>query len=258
MRSPGKITTLEPQQRDPDRLNVYVNDEFILGISLQTAAALNLRIGQAMTPERLEELSRAETHSRAREDAYRLLSYRARSEKEVADRLARRGYEPEVIEATQEHLRQAGFLNDETFARDWAVSRGKTRGRAALAQELRQRGVDRQTAAEALAEAQTPEEEREAARREAVRRVGERPPDRSPQAKARLASALARRGFGWEIIRPLLADLYNSDPEIHTEDIEAEDCDTTRQIPEEYGLPPQYNKNTLSRQPKPVRGGSDD
>jgi SOS response regulatory protein OraA/RecX len=43
-----------------------------------------------------------------------------------------------------------------------------------------------------------------------VRRVGERPADRSREAQARLSAFLARRGFGWDTIRPVLAELYGA------------------------------------------------
>lgn len=41
-----------------------------------------------------------------------------------------------------------------------------------------------------------------------MRRVGERPADRSREAQAKLSAFLARRGFGWDVIRPVLAELY--------------------------------------------------
>jgi regulatory protein len=83
------------------------------------AAALGLRVGQAITPERLQEIARAETLRRAREDAYRLLGFRARSENEIRDRLARKGYEDEVIAQVLDGLRADGYVDDRAFTEDW-------------------------------------------------------------------------------------------------------------------------------------------
>ncbi len=202
-----QITAIEPQERHKDRVSVFVDGKFTLGIFADVAATLGLRVGQTMTAERLEEIAGAETRRRAREDAYRLLSFRARSEQEIAERLRQKGYEDEVIADTMTSLQQQGFVNDEDFANSWVSARGKTRGRQALSHELRQKGIARETAQEIL-ETRTPSVEREAARAAAIKRVGERPTDQSREAKARLAGYLARRGFGWGIIKPVLNELY--------------------------------------------------
>jgi regulatory protein len=189
-------------------VNVFIDGKFALGLFDDVVLTLGLRIGQQITPERLEEIAQAETLRKAIEDAYNLLSYRSRSEKEIADRLQRKGYEEEVIAQVVEKLRAAGYLNDEAFARNWVEGRGKTLGRRALAHELRQKGVDSETVAQTLVEIKSDEAEQAAARTAAVRKVGERPLDRSREARAKLAAFLQRRGFGWDIIRPILTDLY--------------------------------------------------
>src|SRR5919199_344035 len=93
----SRITAIEPQARRQGRVNVFVDGRFALGLFDEVAAALGLHVGQPITPQRLEEIARAETLRRAKEDAYRLLGFRSRSEQEIADRLRRKGYEDEII-----------------------------------------------------------------------------------------------------------------------------------------------------------------
>jgi regulatory protein len=208
VRAAGQITALEPQQKREGRVNVYVDGKFAIGLFEEVVLALGLHLGQTITPGRLTEISAAETLRRAKEDAYRLLSFRARSEKEIQDRLGRKGYEPPVVDEVLASLRGYGYVNDAAFAETWVSERGKTRGRRALAHELRQKGITGDIAADVLNEAKTDEAELAAARTVAVKRVGERPSDASREAQAKLAAFLQRRGFGWNIIRPVLADLY--------------------------------------------------
>jgi regulatory protein len=220
----AQITALEAQQKREGRINVYIDGKFALGLFDDVVLTLGLRIGQQITPERLEEIAQAETRRKAIEDAYNLLSFRSRSEKEITDRLKRKGYEEDIIGQVLEKLRTAGYLNDEAFAQSWATSRGKTLGRRALAHELRQKGVDNEMIAQTLAEVKSDEKEQDTARLVAVRRVGERPVDQSREAKARLAAFLQRRGFGWETIRPILSDLYGvRDGEERGEDTGSDD-----------------------------------
>ena len=148
--------------------------------------------------------------SDALEDAYKLLTYRDRSEKDLTDRLLRKGHSEETIADAIARLRGVGFVDDAAFARRWVENRGQTRGQRALSQELRLKGIGRDLAAETLSEAREGDTERAAARLAAVRRLGERPADTSREAKARLAGFLQRRGFSWDVVRPVLAELFGA------------------------------------------------
>jgi regulatory protein len=48
--------------------------------------------------------------------AYRLLSYRDRSEKELTDRLRWKGFSEEIIQQTINHLSKKGFIDDAALA----------------------------------------------------------------------------------------------------------------------------------------------
>ena len=204
----GHITAIEPQARRQGRVNVFVGGKFALGLFEEVAQALGLHVGQRIFPERLAEISQAETLRRAKEDAFRLLSFRGRSEKEIEDRLRRKGYEEDIITNVVDSLRGNGYVDDAQFAQSWVAARGGTRGRRALAHELRQKGITGELAAETLQEARDDTGEIAAARAAAIKKVGERPADRSREAQARLAAFLQRRGFGWDTVRPVLTELY--------------------------------------------------
>ena len=105
----SRITALEPQQKRKNRVNVFIDGEFAAGLFDTVAHDLGLRVGQAITPARLEEIAQAETLRRAKEDAYRLLGFRARSEKEITDKLTQKGYEAEVIALVAESLQTIGL-----------------------------------------------------------------------------------------------------------------------------------------------------
>jgi len=75
--------------------------------------------------------------------ALRYLGYRARSVAEVKNYLRQRGGTDAVVDATIEKLRGFNFINDETFARDWALSRAQSQGYGPrrIEQELKTKGV---------------------------------------------------------------------------------------------------------------------
>jgi regulatory protein len=54
--------------------------------------------------------------NKARQYALKLLSYRGRSEKELKERMTRKGFSDTLISSTIDHLRNLGFVNDVSLA----------------------------------------------------------------------------------------------------------------------------------------------
>jgi regulatory protein len=125
------------------------------------------------------------------------LTGRARSRRELADKLAAKNVPADVATRLLDRFEEVGLVDDEAFARSWIASRqpGKGLARRALAQELRRKGVDDEVAREALDEIDPAEEE--AAARALVRkklRSLARVDDAT--ATRRLVGMLARKGYG--------------------------------------------------------------
>jgi regulatory protein len=135
----GKITALTAQVKNPDRVSVFIDGAFALGLALSVADGL--RIGQEITPDELEQLSlREETH-RARERALRLLARRPYSSAEIARNLRRHKVEDDIIKNVIDDLTEAKLIDDDAFAAYWVEQREtfRPRSRLALRQELSQR-----------------------------------------------------------------------------------------------------------------------
>lgn len=137
---------------------------------------------------------------RARETCLRLLTVRPRSRQELAVALRRRGVPDDVAAAVLTRFSEVGLVDDRAFAEAWVDSRvrGRGLGRRALEHELRQKGVGRQEAAEALA-GLTTDSELDTAVALAVRKAGATR-GRPPEVRARrLVGMLARRGYSHEV-----------------------------------------------------------
>ncbi|MFF0376902.1 regulatory protein RecX [Actinoplanes missouriensis] len=131
----------------------------------------------------------------AREICLRQLSARPRTRAELAKALVRKGISDEVIAEVLDRYDEVGIIDDAAFARAWVSSRHHGRGlaRRALANELRQRGVDAEVASVAL-EAVDDEAEADAARALVDRKL--RTATGTPDAVfRRLVAMLARKGY---------------------------------------------------------------
>jgi regulatory protein len=132
---------------------------------------------------------------RAREICLRQLAVRPRTRAELAKVLARKEISDEVIAEVLDRYDEVGIIDDAAFARAWVTSRHQGRGlaRRALANELRQRGVDSEVASEAL---ETLDEDEEAATARALVDRKLRTATGTPDAVfRRLVGMLARKGY---------------------------------------------------------------
>ena len=156
----------------------------------------------ALDPER------AGSADAAHAAALRLLSDRAWTRAELAERLAERGFDQAAVATALERLTRVGLVDDAALAVAAAESRAEQGLDApAITLELRDRGVDPAVAA-AAAEAAVPA----TTRSERCRRVAEarlaRLAGLDPEVQLRrLATYLARRGYPAEIAEPVAMEV---------------------------------------------------
>jgi regulatory protein len=143
-----------------------------------------------------EELPEADHEEVARKILLDQLTGQARSRHELAQRLARKNVPEEIAGRLLDRFEEVGLINDEAFARAWVDSRQRTRGlaRPALAQELRRKGIDDETARTVLGEVEREDEEATARAlvRKKLRTLGS--VDEQVAAR-RLVGLLARKGY---------------------------------------------------------------
>lgn len=209
---PGTITALTIQTGDQERVNVFVDGEFAIGVSIYVMQDERLHKGQVLSQADWDRLEAAERGSRAWNAALRLLEVRPRTEREIRDRLRRKEVPAEQIDKVVTRLRELELLNDAQFARLWIANRQNLspRGAQALRQELRAKGVDRAVADEVISDATDPDSERaaceEVARKAVHKYAGAA--DRTTFQR-RFGGFLQRRGFKFDTIKPILEELWH-------------------------------------------------
>jgi len=203
----GTITAISAQARDPERVNVFVDGRFAFGMTRLLAAEQGLAVGEELSAERVATLRALDDQQRALEAAFRLLTRRPRSEREIRDRLERHGFAPPVIDAVIAKLEAWRYVDDEEFARYWVEQReaNRPRGRRLLEQELWQKGIDREIVRATLDEANLDETaaalELARAKLPSYRRL------EPAVARRRLGAFLQRKGFSYETVRTVLREL---------------------------------------------------
>ncbi len=208
------ITAITAPAKHPNRRSLFVDGEFVAEVSAEIVEQLRLKVGDAADPADLARILEREEEVRARERCLRWLEVRARSRRELQERLRQAGFAPAVAERVLARLAQAGLVNDAAFAQALVHDRlrGGGLGRRRLRAELAKRGVERDqieatlSGTDAAGEAETC---RQLALRQAFRYR------RLPRAAARrrLSGYLARRGFSAQDVFQAVDEALPDEPE---------------------------------------------
>ncbi|HEV2106757.1 MAG TPA: RecX family transcriptional regulator [Thermomicrobiales bacterium] len=210
----GTITALRAQARDPERVNVFLDGRFAFGLGRQIAVDEGLRVGDVLDTTRVDTLRAADDVGKATNAALNLLARRPRSIREIRDRLHEKGYNTATIDAAVARLEGWNYVDDADFARFWVENRvaHKPRGRRLLEQELWQKGVDRETARDAVDRSEL--DEHDAALAIANAKIRSYAGLDRDVAYRRLGGLLARRGFGYDVVKPVLDEVLPRDGQI--------------------------------------------
>ena len=208
---PGTITDIQPQRRDNARVSVFIDGAFAFGLHIDLRLEHYLAKGDVLDEEQIALLLKQDAVKKAIATSLNLIAYRPRAAGELATKLRERGYDVEAIEAAISRMRELNYLDDREFADRWVESRQLHRPRSTrmLKQELQHKGVDRETIEATIEEAGIDEFGDALAlgqkKAESFRGL-------DPQVRERrLSGFLARRGYGYDIIRRVLEALELDD-----------------------------------------------
>lgn len=199
----GTVTALEVQKRNKNRVNVFIDEEYALSLTLDEAA--RLRKGQVLTDADVERLQGDDEVTRAVDSGARFLSHRPRSVQEVRRNLVEKEFQPSVVDEALERLTTLGYLDDRAFAEFWLRDRGqfKPLSTRALRYELRQKGVSDAILGELLAD-----QDEEAAAYQAAQQQLKRLYGKSPdEVRQKLIGFLQRRGFSFSVAKNIMRQL---------------------------------------------------
>lgn len=201
---PGKITAIEPQQRDNARVNIFIDGAFAFGLHIDLQLEHYLKTGDHLDDAKITRLLKQDQTKKAISTALNLLAYRPRSTGELTTKLCERGYAPDEIEGALHRIRELGYVDDRDFADRWVESRQTHRPRSSrmLKQELQQKGIEKEIIEATIEEAGIDEygdalklaEKKTHSFRDLEPTVRER----------RISGFLARRGYGYDVIRRVL------------------------------------------------------
>ena len=195
------ITRIVAGKADPTKANIYIDEKFAFSLPAEAVYAYGLKKGVEITYERFEELSKQKETLKAKSKALDYLSRRPHSEKELRQKLSKKGISDEAVDDSLEYLKDKGYQSDEEYAR--ALNEKGQRAlwsNRRIMYELILKGVDRELAGEIL---EPFADQDEKIKRLAFKRGG----NLEDSARRKIIDGLMRQGYSYGEIAQALNEL---------------------------------------------------
>ncbi len=156
------------------------------------------------------EKARPKTFDRA----VNLLTYKARSIKELRERLLEKDWtNKEIVEEVIEKLKSYGYLNDETFAKNFATAklREKPIGKRVLRQKLSLKKLDKETIDAIIDQTFEETDESEIIERAIAKRLRIKGKPETREDTKKFFDYLLRQGFSFDLVRDKMREIASGD-----------------------------------------------
>lgn len=139
---------------------IYLDGEYAFPLYNKEISKYKIAIGEEISESKLEEISDLIIH-RIKERILYLIGDMARTESNVRSKLIQSGYTEEYIFPAIEEIKSLGYIDDKSYAYEYASSLVTNKGasRLIVEQKLFQRGISKEIIEETIAEIDFDEEE---------------------------------------------------------------------------------------------------
>jgi len=153
------VTKITAQQRNQNRVNVFIDTHYALSLTLDQLLAEKLKIGTVLSDADVKKLLKLSEDGKLRARALEWVLLRPRSAKELKTYLMKKQADASLMQSIMDEFARKRYQDDESFARWWVDNRvRKNKSNIAIQSELTQKGIARSIADAALSQSGTQKE----------------------------------------------------------------------------------------------------
>jgi len=212
-----KVSKIEYQKRDPNRVNLFIDGKFFCGISLDTLAKESLYEGLEISENTLNEILEMEVTNRFLTRVMDYISKSPKTEFQILKYLKELKFKKKgtwfkedleinwekLFNTIVEKLKKYKYIDDENFARLFVTSRlrNRPRGKSILIGELMSKGVSKDIAQKVCDEEVVDEYE-------LLKNTFEKKyrGKKFDYKDTKMINFLLRKGFSWDLIQQFKQD----------------------------------------------------
>lgn len=138
----NKITCIK-KNKSNDKFSIFINNEFAFSISGTDVLYFKLKENDEIFNDKIQYIMDNTIFNEARDKALNFLGYKARTYKEVVDKLMDNDYPEETIYNVMELLTKYSYVDDYKYATSYTkyMHNAKSYGKIRIKFELKQKGV---------------------------------------------------------------------------------------------------------------------
>ncbi|WP_315066992.1 recombination regulator RecX [uncultured Clostridium sp.] len=148
----SKITKIEIQKRNKERVNLFLDGEYAFSISAELVYKEGLKVNSEINEEKIKSIAESENYIKCKESALRMIERNFKTEKEVKDKLKLKGYDDDSIENSVRFLKEYNFVNDRAYTKAFINDKLKTMGSQKIKYSLIQKGIAKEVIEEELSD----------------------------------------------------------------------------------------------------------
>jgi len=219
-----KITDIQLQAKNPDRVNISVDGNYRFSLDVYQVGELGLKVDKEYSDEEIVAFEQESMFGKLYARALEYALMRPHSAKEMRDYLWRKtrerfvknrrtgeitkreGLSQSIADRVYDRLEQRGYINDERFTKYWIENRNLTKGSSQrkIVNELRVKGVSQGTIDSLLSSSPRSDDS------EIEKIIAKK---RSKYDDQKLMQYLARQGFSFDLIKHKIIEAQHQENE---------------------------------------------
>lgn len=207
-----KITKIEYQKNNKDRVNIYLDDKFEFGVDLNTMIKYSLSKNMELDDEFITEILIEGDKAKAYNYAISVLSRSPKSEKEIRLKITQKGYDVDLANIIIDKLKANKYIDDEDYSDRFIhdkINLSKY-GRRKIKEALYQKGIDRQIIDEKLSLISMDDEIKRAYIL-GEKKLKSMSNIENTKKYVKLSNFLIGKGFDYETVRKVVSKLLSTD-----------------------------------------------
>jgi len=208
----AKITKIEIQKRNKERVNLFLDDEYAFSLSTELVYKEALKVNEEVDSKKLGVLAEREGLIRCKDSALRIIERSYKTEKEVRDKLSTKGYEDNAINKSIEFLKEYDFINDIKYTKAYIKDKLNSTGSNKIKYTLIQKGISKELIEEELSNLNEDNEKKvaiELAKKKFII-IRKRETD-NYKISGKLYRYLLSKGYGYDVVNEVVKEVMSLD-----------------------------------------------
>lgn len=207
-----KITKIEIQKKNENRVNIYINNVYAFSCSKELIYTYSLSANKNVEMETLNNIIAEDNYIKCKNSALKIIERAYKSEKELFNKLLEKGYDENTIISVIEFLKKYNFIDDIAYTKMYIKDKIKAEGKNKIKFALIKKGIAEEIIKNEL-ENIDEDIQSDTAMAIAEKKLKTLQKNENDNRKLykKLGDYLLRKGFQWEEIRSILNKLLKED-----------------------------------------------